>query len=127
MTPDVIGFWTLAVLLVGSGLSVVLSKNLFHSVLWLAASLIGTAGIFLLLDAEFLAGHRFPYQEDMSLVEDIDLLASTPGEDINWLEDITLLEDMVVAAANSALSQAKEIQNSEMSSVAGGLQLPGFM
>ena len=55
MTPDVIGFWTLAVLLVGSGLSVVLSKNLFHSVLWLAASLIGTAGIFLLLDAEFLA------------------------------------------------------------------------
>lgn len=55
MTPDVIGFWMLAVLLVGSGLAVVLSKNLFHSVLWLAASLIGTAGIFLLLDAEFLA------------------------------------------------------------------------
>lgn len=41
--------------------------------------------------------------------------------------DITLLEDMVVAAANMALAQAKEIQNSEMSSVAGGLQLPGFM
>ena len=26
------------------------------------------------LDAEFLAGHRFPYQEEMSLVEDIALL-----------------------------------------------------
>ena len=45
------------------------------------------------IDAEYLAGHRFPYQEDMSLVEDVDLLAATPGEDINWLEDIELLEE----------------------------------
>ena len=45
------------------------------------------------IDAEYLSGHRFPYQEDISLVEDVDLLAATPGEDINWLEDITLLEE----------------------------------
>jgi hypothetical protein len=45
------------------------------------------------LDAEELAGHRFPYQEDLSLVEGVDLLAATPGEDINWLEDITLLSE----------------------------------
>jgi hypothetical protein len=45
------------------------------------------------IDAEFLAGHRFPYQEDISLVEDVDLMAATPGEDINWLEDIHLLEE----------------------------------
>jgi hypothetical protein len=50
------------------------------------------------LDAEFLSGHRFPYQEDLSLVEDVDLLAATPGEDINWLEDITLLEEDGVPA-----------------------------
>jgi NADH-quinone oxidoreductase subunit J len=50
-----IAFWVLAVILVGSALSVVLSKNLFHAVLWLAFALTGTAGIFLLLDAEFLA------------------------------------------------------------------------
>ena len=43
------------------------------------------------LDAEFLSGERFPYQEDISLVEDIDLEAATPGKDINWLEDIELL------------------------------------
>ena len=43
-------------------------------------------------------GRRFPYQEDMSLVEDVDLLAATPGEDINWLEDITLLEEDGVPA-----------------------------
>jgi hypothetical protein len=50
------------------------------------------------IDAEYLSGERFPYQEDIALVEDIDLLASTPGEDINWLEDIELLvEDGVPA------------------------------
>jgi hypothetical protein len=49
------------------------------------------------IDAEFLSGHRFPYQEDISLVEDIDL-AATPGEDINWLEDIALLEEDGVPA-----------------------------
>ena len=50
------------------------------------------------IDAEFLAGHRFPYQEDMSLVEDVDLDAATPGQDINWLEDIQLLEEDGVPA-----------------------------
>ena len=50
------------------------------------------------LDAEFLSGHRFPYQEDVSLVEDVDLMAATPGEDINWLEDIALLEEDGVPA-----------------------------
>ena len=50
------------------------------------------------IDAEVLAGKRFEYQEDMSLVEGIDLLAATPGPDINWLEDITLLEEDGVPA-----------------------------
>ncbi|HTP18012.1 MAG TPA: hypothetical protein VMJ65_00320 [Solirubrobacteraceae bacterium] len=50
------------------------------------------------IDAEYLAGRRFRYQEDMSLVEDVDLLAATPGEDINWLEDIELLEEDGVPA-----------------------------
>ncbi|MBV9047304.1 MAG: hypothetical protein JOY58_03490 [Solirubrobacterales bacterium] len=45
------------------------------------------------IDAEYLSGHRFAYQEDISLIEDVDLLAATPGKDINWLEDITLLEE----------------------------------
>jgi hypothetical protein len=45
------------------------------------------------LDAEALAGQSFPYQHDVSLVEDVDLLANTPGEDINWLEDVELLEE----------------------------------
>ena len=55
MSLEPIAFWALAVLLVGSALAVVLTKNLFHSVLYLALALTGTAGIFLTLDAEFLA------------------------------------------------------------------------
>ena len=55
MSGEVVAFWALAVVLVGSALAVVLSKNLFHSVLWLALALTGTAGVFLLLDAEFIA------------------------------------------------------------------------
>ena len=55
MTGEALAFWGLAVILVGSALAVVLTKNLFHAVLWLALALTGTAGVFLLLDAEFLA------------------------------------------------------------------------
>ena len=55
MTGEVLGFWCLSALLVGSALAVVLTTNLFHAVLWLALALTGTAGVFLLLDAEFLA------------------------------------------------------------------------
>ena len=41
--------------------------------------------------------------------------------------DVTMLEDLVMSAANQALTQAKEVQNQEMGSVAGGLNLPGLM
>jgi hypothetical protein len=58
------------------------------------------------IDAEFLSGHRFPYQEDIALVESVDLLAATPGEDINWLEDITLLEEDGVPAVFDRYSNA---------------------
>ena len=45
------------------------------------------------IDSEYLTGKRFDYQEDISVIEDIDLQESTPGGDINWLEDITMLEE----------------------------------
>lgn len=55
MTLSIAAFWVFAAVLAGAGLAVVLSKNLFHSVLWLALALVATAGLFLTLDAEFLA------------------------------------------------------------------------
>ena len=39
-----------------------------------------------------------PTRRTSALVEDVDLLAATPGEDINWLEDIHLLEEEGVPA-----------------------------
>lgn len=50
------------------------------------------------IDAEYLSGKRFPYQEDISALDDVDLHASTPGEDLNWLEDVHLLEEEGVPA-----------------------------
>ena len=41
--------------------------------------------------------------------------------------DVSMLEDLVLTAANNALTQAKQIQNDEMGTVAGGLNLPGLM
>jgi nucleoid-associated protein EbfC len=41
--------------------------------------------------------------------------------------DAQLLEDLIVAAANNALGQAKEISTAEMGKVTSGFSLPGLM
>ncbi|HTO13685.1 MAG TPA: NADH-quinone oxidoreductase subunit J [Candidatus Binatia bacterium] len=56
MTLETAAFAGVAVVLLGSSLAVVLTPNLFHAVLWLAAALVATGGVFLLLDAPFLFG-----------------------------------------------------------------------
>ncbi len=55
MSLEAAAFWGLALVLLASSLAVVLSRNLFHSVLYLALALVATAGVFLHLGAEFLA------------------------------------------------------------------------
>ena len=50
----------------------------------------------------------------------IDPQAVNPAE-------VALLEDLVLTAANSALTQAREIAASEMSKLTGGFKLPGLM
>jgi DNA-binding YbaB/EbfC family protein len=41
--------------------------------------------------------------------------------------DAQIVEDMILTAANQALSQAKDISNSEMGKATAGFNLPGFM
>ena len=53
---DWIGFIAMTVLTLGSGLMVVLARRLVHAALWLAGVLLGAAGFFLILGAEFIAG-----------------------------------------------------------------------
>ncbi len=50
------------------------------------------------IDTEELTGRTFPYQFDRALVEDVDLVAATPGADINWLEDVHLMHEDGVPA-----------------------------
>lgn len=41
-------------------------------------------------------------------------------------EDIQMLEDLVLAAVNDGLRKAKEMVQTEMSSLTGGLNIPGL-
>ena len=54
MTAEMLAFAGVAVVLLASSLGVVLTPNLFHAVLYLAAALVATGVVFLLLDAPFL-------------------------------------------------------------------------
>jgi len=51
---ETVVFWVVALALLASSLGVVLTPNLFHAVLYLAAALVATAVVFLLLDSAFL-------------------------------------------------------------------------
>lgn len=41
-------------------------------------------------------------------------------------EDVTMLEDLVLAAVNEALRKSQELAASELGKVAGGVNLPGI-
>ena len=41
--------------------------------------------------------------------------------------DAQMLEDLVLTAVNSALSQAKELSSAEMGKVTAGMNIPGLM
>ncbi len=50
-----LAFGILTLITVGGALAVVIDRNIFHSALWLLVSLFGVAGLFVLLNAPFLA------------------------------------------------------------------------
>lgn len=41
-------------------------------------------------------------------------------------DDVEMLQDLILAAANEALRRAHEMVNEEMSKLTGGLQIPGL-
>ena len=55
MTPLVIAFYAFAVTTIAGGLMTVLARNPVHSVLWLILAFLSSAGLFVLLGAEFVA------------------------------------------------------------------------
>jgi NADH-quinone oxidoreductase subunit J len=55
MTPAVIAFYAFATTTISGGLMTVVSRNPVHSVLWLILAFLSSAGLFVLLGAEFVA------------------------------------------------------------------------
>ena len=55
MTVAVFAFYLFAISAVAAGLMVVLARNPVHSVLWLILAFLSSAGLFVLLGAEFVA------------------------------------------------------------------------
>jgi len=55
ITPEVIIWAVMAIFILGGGLGVVISRNLIHGAMYLILALFGMAGMFILLEAPFLA------------------------------------------------------------------------
>lgn len=55
MTLSALAFYAFAITVVGAGLMVTLSRNPVHSVLWLILAFLSSAGLFVLVGAEFVA------------------------------------------------------------------------
>ncbi|MBN1310057.1 MAG: NADH-quinone oxidoreductase subunit J [Anaerolineae bacterium] len=55
ITPITIAFFIMAAFTLGGSLGVVTNRNLFHAALYLVLALFGVAGLFVLLEAPFLA------------------------------------------------------------------------
>lgn len=54
-TPVTLIFAVMTLFVLGGGLGVVISRNLFHAALYLVLALFGISGLFILLEAPFLA------------------------------------------------------------------------
>ena len=55
MTPVVFSFYLFAIATIAGGLFTVISRNPVHSVLWLILAFLSSAGMFVLMGAEFVA------------------------------------------------------------------------
>jgi len=55
ITPQIIVFTVMSIFALGGGLGVVTNRNLIHAALFLVLCLFGIAGLFILLEAPFLA------------------------------------------------------------------------
>ncbi len=50
-----LAFWSLAAMTLGGATMIIVSRNLIHAVIWLVLSMLGIAGLYLTLSADFIA------------------------------------------------------------------------
>jgi DNA-binding YbaB/EbfC family protein len=56
----------------------------------------------------------------------LDVVSVTIDPDVAEGGDVEILQDLVTAAANDALRQARELAERKMAAVTGGMRLPGI-
>ena len=50
-----LAFWSLAAMTIGGATMIIFSRNLIHAVIWMVISMLGIAGLYLTLSADFIA------------------------------------------------------------------------
>jgi NADH-quinone oxidoreductase subunit J len=120
VTVETIVFWLVAAPLVAASLAVVLTPNLFHAVLYLAAALVATGVVFLLLGSPFLfAVQLLLYAGGVVtvLVFAIMLTERLVGERLTqsnrWIVNGAIVAAAVFVGVFSFLMQARRLPLSE--------------
>ena len=62
----------------------------------------------------------------MEIALDLTVQSIKIDKDVVDPEDVEMLEDLVLAAVREGIEKAKTIQEQEMSTVTGGLGIPGL-
>ena len=85
-TPSTIAFFVMALFTLVGGFGVVSSRNLIHAAMYLVLSLFGIAGLYILLEAPFLAAVQlFIYASGMAI---LIIFTITLTRDMNGSEDV---------------------------------------
>jgi len=74
-------------------------------------------------EVEGMAGGGMVVAKANGNQELVDLVIN---KDVVDPDDVEMLQDLVVAAVNNALDQARDLNQSEMSKVTGGIKIPGL-
>lgn len=56
----------------------------------------------------------------------VELVSVTIDPELLTEEDLEMVQDLVVAAVNAGLAQARELVDAEVEKVSGGLKIPGL-
>ena len=76
-------FWVLSLLIIGTALGVVMSKNLVHSALLLTACFIGVGMLYITLEADFLGAVEFmTYSGGVAVLIVMGVMLTHKGEGI---------------------------------------------
>lgn len=97
-TPDMLGFLTFALLIIMSGIFMIIAERVVHSAVFLLIAMLATAGIFTLLEAEFLAAMQVMVYAGAVMVLmlfTIMLTVTQPEEGRNRVRELSLTAGLI--------------------------------